>query len=242
MKLLKLICLYMFALCVAIALFGCSMCTLPTDGSIRSDSMKPVLEQTEIATTQPTIASTEPQTTAPEDKNLFLPILEGMGAFLCEGNNVTLDDYCSTFSIPVTLDAVTVADLEWDEVPEVILNIRINPENIYGVLVLHLEDGNVWGYTFSHRQLGDIKKDGTFNFSGSALKGVGTLSLSSGTYEYNNQLWLEKNEDRALHFFVSGKEITSEEYDRALMEWHEKEDAEWMPYPMDSYMDLFKKN
>lgn len=50
-----------------------------------------------------------------------------------EGNTVTLDDYCATFSIPVTLAAVTAADLEGDGVPEVVLDVKVNPE--YSILL-----------------------------------------------------------------------------------------------------------
>jgi len=224
-------------------LFGCSLHVSPSKEPVpyltQSEPTPSASQQTDIAT-QPVTISTEPQPTDAEEENPFMAILAGTGTFLYEGNTVTLDDYCATFSIPVTLAAVTVADLEWDGVPEVVLDVKNSPEYSYGVLVLHKENSEVWGYTFAQRQLQEIKKDGTFTWSGStSTNGVATLSLSAGTFEYKNQFWVEETEDGTPRFFIGGEESTSENYYAALTEWEAKEGALWEPYPMDSYISLF---
>lgn len=244
MKTSKVFYLCICLACVAVMLFGCGLHTSPSKEPVASfvqtESTQSVPQQTETATTQPVIIFTEPQPTTVADENLFLPILEGTGTFLYEGDTVTLEDYCATFGTPVTIDTVAVADLEWDGIPEVLLDVKTGAEYSYGVLVLHLEDNDVWGYTFAQRQLRDIKEDGTFSWAGSSSNaGVATLSLSSGTFEYNNQLWVEEDEDGTSHFFVGDEEVDSEEYNEKFMEWVVKEGTPWKPYPMDSYMNLF---
>ena len=244
MKFLKLILICFFALCTTASLFGCSIHKFLTDETTtffnQTEAIQFATEGTETVPTSPTVISSEPQTVVADNKAAFVAVLEGVGTFIYEGNTITLTEYCSTFRVPVMLDAVAIADLEWDGIPEVVLDIKIDLEYSYGVLVLHIEGDNIWGYTFSERQLGDIKKDGTFHQSGGASNnGVAILSLSMGTVEYKNQLWVEENEDGVLRFFVAGAEVTSEEYDAVLAEWLEKEETIWRPYPMDSYKELF---
>lgn len=244
MKIYKLFWFCIYLLCTATMLLGCSSHVFAAKNTVPSfapsEPAQSASWQTVFATAEPETVSTVPQSTDGEGENPFASILEGTGTFLYEGNAITLADYCATFSIPVTLNAVTVVDLEWDGDPEVVLDVKTGPENSYGVLVLHLENSEVWGYTFAFRQLYKIKKDGTFTWSGSSSNnGVATLSLLRGTIEHNNQFWVEETEEGTPRFFVGGEETTSEKYYAAVADWEAKEEASWNPYPMDVYMNLF---
>lgn len=184
--------------------------------------------------------SAEAQGMDSEEENPLVSILDGTGTFMYAGSALTLDNYLAATGLPAKFDSVAAVDFDGDGVKEALLNIMTDSGDSYGVLVLHQEDGGVWGYTFSLREMSSPKNDGTFTWSaGAANNGVATISLSAGSFEYNNLFWSEMGEDGAQHCFNGEQEISADDYYAALDEWDTRESAAWYAYPMDTYSNLF---
>lgn len=171
----------------------------------------------------------------------FESILSGDGLFfdpdLCEG--VTIDGYCKSFGsgegMDVSITKYTLADLEEDGIPELILGITINESNDYGVLVLRYDSG-VTGYTFAHRQMGDIKMDGTFHYSGGASNnGTARIEFHDHSWDYVRIGGVEESGDNRVSYFWNGTEISEEAYWQWVAQQETKENAQWIAYPSENY-------
>lgn len=166
----------------------------------------------------------------------FIDILNGSGTFFQERGasteEVTLEQYCETFTeiLPATLTKVALVDLEHDSIPEVILHIALGANSDCGVLVLHWENNQVWGYTFSNRQMEEIKADGTFLWSGSSSNfGIATATFSQGEYTYQNIVWVEEV-DNLGRYYKGEAEITRNEFVAYISQHSSREDAHWIQY------------
>lgn len=85
---------------------------------------------------------------------------------------MTVSEYCEAFGqesgITVTVPKFTVVDMDGDGVNEIVLWLLVNGNNDYGTLVLRYQGGTVYGTSFSYRQLYNLRRDGTFDYSGGA--------------------------------------------------------------------------
>ncbi len=171
-----------------------------------------------------------------EGQTAFMDILEGNGTFCRESissvEEVTLDQYCETFTdtLAAAFTNAALADLEQDGTPEVVLQIALGENSDCGVLVLHWENEKVWGYTFSNRQMGEIKADGTFHWSGSSSNhGIATAAFSQGKYTYHDIVWVEEVDNKG-RFYKGGEEITEDAFNSCLNQFEAQENAHWIPY------------
>lgn len=169
-------------------------------------------------------------------KTAFIEILDGSGMFFQkrEGSieEVTLEQYCETFTefLSATLTNVALVDLEHDSVPEVIFHIALGENLDNGVLVLHWEGDNVWGYTFSSRQLSEIKEDGTFIWSSASSSfGIATITFFQGEYTYQNIVWVEEV-DNLGRYYKDKVEITRNEFNSYIRQHSALEDVHWVEY------------
>lgn len=107
------------------------------------------------------------------EEQAFAEVLEG-GEYFDRDSQTSqtlhayLDDFSETCGLPVTFPKAAALDMDRDGIKEVVLWLRIGEDNDAGSLVLHFQDGQVQGQTFYHRQLGHLKANGTFHWSGSA--------------------------------------------------------------------------
>lgn len=175
-------------------------------------------------------------------QGMFERVLSGEEDFLDrdQAQRMTIKEYCENFGIISQVDvAITryaAADLDADGMQELLLWITINETNDYGVLALRY-DGNVTGYTFAYRQLSDLKKDGTFHYSGGAANhGTARLKFSDLGWEYVIIGAVEEN-DSAISFSWSGESVSEDEFWACFNAQSEKENVEWHPYPAD--IDIF---
>jgi len=150
----------------------------------------------------------------------LIEVLSGKDTFFSHSyeKNLTIDEYCSTFSaesgITVEITKYTAVDLDQDNVPEVVLWITVNEYSDYGTAVLRYHNGEVEEYTFTYRQMFDLKRDGTFSCSGSEFDGIASLTFHEDGWHY--------------------KEMTAQQQST-------KESAEWFSYPDDDYSGLFNR-
>lgn len=183
---------------------------------------------------------------ASEMEDAFIGVLVGSTVFYEDrGDSVeetTLTQYCEEFAeaLPATITQTAVVDLEQDEIPEVILQIALGENRNCGVLVLHWENEQVWGYTLYERQMHEIKENGVFLWSGSASSyGMARAVFLQGTYSFQNILWVEESEEKAV-YYKEGTEITSEEFERSLSQFHSLEEPQWFNYSAENYDSLFR--
>lgn len=132
--------------------------------------------------------------------------------------NLVLSEYCATWAssanIIVEIPQFTYLDLDGDSINEVILWIKVNQTSDYGVLVLRYYDGDVHGYTFTYRQMFDLKEDGTFSYSGGRNHdGIAKLRFDGDQFSYN--------------------EIIDSSQDK-------KTDVVWYKFPCDKLTDIIK--
>lgn len=175
-----------------------------------------------------------------DTKMKFESILSGESVFfdrdLAEG--VTIKQYCESFGdaseVNVSITKYTTADLDADGIPELLLWITINDINDYGVLVLRY-DGGVTGYTLAYRQMADIKKDGTFHYSGGASNhGTARLKFTDSGWEYVIIGGVEET-DSVTSFTWNGEDVAEDVFWVCFEAQSEKENVEWHPYPSNSY-------
>lgn len=175
-----------------------------------------------------------------DTKMKFESILSGESVFfdrdLAEG--VTIKQYCESFGdaseVNVSITKYTTADLDADGIPELLLWITINDINDYGVLVLRY-DGGVTGYTLAYRQMADIKKDGTFHYSGGASNhGTARLKFTDSGWEYVIIGGVEET-DSVTSFTWNGEIVAEDVFWVCFEAQSQKENVEWHPYPSNSY-------
>lgn len=170
--------------------------------------------------------------------------IEGMPTF------ATLSEYLEYFPVPASFAKVSAADMDGDGFNEIVLSV-VQPEHEEetGGLVLHYQDGMIFGRTYYHRQLNSLKADGTFSWSGSAShNGTGTLvfddydpyaPLSEYTWNLQEIHMCDVGEFGSGTYLVGGYEATEDEFCQAMDEQEKKEDARWLNYPSSDYSALF---
>lgn len=117
----------------------------------------------------------EPLSSTPAQiQSAFTRVLAENGQFYDRSaqRETTISDYCQHTSVfiesPVEIVQAAALDMNGDGIKEVILNIAVNSNVDHAVWVLHYQNGEVQGQLYYHRQLGNIKTDGTFHWSGSS--------------------------------------------------------------------------
>lgn len=138
-----------------------------------------------------------------------------------------------------------IADLEKDEIPEVILWLAVNDNEYFGYEVLSFKDGSVYGYTLWYRSFMDLKEDGTFSFSGGAAdNGIGTIKFDETGYTINNITYCESvidsDNNMSVSYFVNHESATEEEFLSAIEEQGQKADAVWYDFTDDNISDIVR--
>ena len=114
-------------------------------------------------------------------------------------------------------------DMDGDSMPEVILKISF-PH--WDKIVLHYENGIVYGYYFGFRSMDYIKKDRTYGWSGGAGNwGFNNLQFSNGRYEEKILGCI----DYPL-FIINGEEVSQDLWDSFANEQHQKEEIDWYEF------------
>ncbi len=124
---------------------------------------------------------------------------------------------------PLELTRWCETDMDSDGTKELIL------EFVYGnLLLLHEENNDVYGYSFTFRGMNSIKYDGSFSCSGSANSTyIGKLEFSKEKCIYNELCALDEVDKNNPLYRVNKKNTTREEAKSFLEEQKQKEDAEW---------------
>jgi len=143
----------------------------------------------------------------------------------------------------------SVIDLDSDGIPEVVLwstwDARYN-DNASGFLVLHYQDGIVYGYGFYYRGFEDLKTDGTFSYSGGAPNhGIGIVDFNDAENSYTHAITYCKSTDRVINgyrvedYYVDGMPATEECFFAAIAQQEDKPDVTWHYFTKDDILTAF---
>lgn len=199
-------------------------------------------ETTEVIITEiQTSESTNPSDPPDQLNNIPEPyrsVLNNEKRFIVDqqgaSSEILLDEYCFPYSFtPIIFTNVefAVVDMDGDGEIEVVLT------GAYGdILVLHNEDGTVYGFSFIFRNMYYIKTDGTFSWNDMGLNGlvygISKLGFVGPEYRWNELCHVEDDGTDNFSYFVGNKAVTESEYD-AFISTVSQEEIEW--YPFDRY-------
>lgn len=126
----------------------------------------------------------------------------------------------------------TVLDLDGDGGNEVVLWVDRNSA-VGCSIVLHYQEGTVYGFLFYPRSLGDLKTDGAFWFSSSAADhGFGRLAFARpGCYTVDRTTYSKPEGDGwgNMLYVVDHQTATADEFDAAVSEFYDREEPAWYP-------------
>jgi len=238
----------MLAILMALALTACAA---PTESTAPQTGVTPTAAPSE-ADTEPTASPTEAPTetdyipaASPEEH--FARVMTAHQKVL--RNEMTFWD--AERDMEIHLDALledvydvdpddgfavrhfSVLDMDGDQIPEIVLEIAHGGSggSVVSYVILHYNNGRIYGYERLLRGLMELKKDGTHNWSGGAMvSGVAqwqsppNADIDIMRYEADYD---EETDQFTFTFLVNGEEVTEEEFDLARAEQAAKEDAEW---------------
>ncbi len=134
-----------------------------------------------------------------------------------------------------------MVDLDSDGVVEIILSIK----DIDHMVILHYEDGTVYAHgAFGNRQMGGIKTDGSFGWSGGAgYSGYSKIQFFGITYNfkelasYETISYQEGSSEQSV-YLIGSKTVTKDEYFAFQKEQELKEYAIWRPFNENNNNDI----
>ena len=151
--------------------------------------------------------------------------------------NVETGEYCYAdalpFSddVPVKVSRFTEVDMDNDAIPEVVLWLeRGGNESVMGSIILHYQNGWVYGYPMGYRSmlLETLKVDGTYSWSGGAFHwGWGRMDFAAG--KTRDISWCEgsSGEDE-LYYVEQLPAAAAAEFEAASAAQDAKGDAAWL--------------
>ena len=133
------------------------------------------------------------------------------------------------------LGEFAVVDLDGDGAREVVVHTAGAASDLTGYLVLRQKDGQIYGYPSGWRIFWNLKTDGTFDYSLSDGSEEGTVSLrfTEGGQQYFGIQLLSMGPGSGADFdtfLVNGKNVSEDEYRKAVQKQHDKPDADWYDF------------
>lgn len=145
--------------------------------------------------------------------------------------NLNIANICDVYNPGQNVVSIdfTVLDLDGDGIREVILGLDRNNGGIGGFEILHYQDGTVYGFLRYIRGFNDLKADGTFWFSDSAVDhGFGKLSFTESGYTVDEITYSESGESFAdMTYVVDHQPATKDGFNAAVNAFERKESATW---------------
>lgn len=131
--------------------------------------------------------------------------------FLKEFDSDKIEEFC-------------VNDLDGDGVAELLLQLESS-----NILILHLEDKTVYGYTVPFRGMLDLKTDGSYGVSGgAAVYSIETINFNGEEYSFTELCYYDGiEEENNVIYRLNGETASKEEVTEYLQRQDEKENAVW---------------
>lgn len=147
----------------------------------------------------------------------YLRVIKNEKPFLFMGEEVLIDNYKSPYLQEYLnqCDNVqyAVLDMDGDGKEEVLISGWTSD-----MLVLHEENGNIYGFDFTFRGMYNVKTDGSYywNTNQGNTYGCSKLSFENGICSVVELNRAEFREDGSSDFFVNGVKVAKGEYDSAI--------------------------
>lgn len=199
----------------------------------------------------PALQETPPQDTGTSDPTLSSPfpsvLLEG-GAFYDTHSNdsTTLSRFLQSNAPQgdgLSVDTFTVADLDRDGAPEVVLCLRLDSGPYSGWEVLRQDgSGTIYGYTLEEQELLDLKTDGSYSYSYDTSQGFGLMFFTDtdasgrpshdwGTAPLGSvDTTTDETGTWRTDYYLDYQSVTQAEYESARSVQQCKENASWYPF------------
>ncbi|WP_160684074.1 lysozyme inhibitor LprI family protein [Clostridium sp. C2-6-12] len=186
--------------------------------------------------------STKTQLTSKDNKALALDaykeVLLNKAEFFSNDNNknVYINDFLTNkeiYGTVFTLSRFTVLDMDNDEIPEVVLELKVD-NHVEFYEVLHYMNDKVNGNIQVQRGFRNLKTDGTMSYSNSAFNnGYMKLSFEANSSEAHILGYHDtENKDNVATqtYFIDNKPVTQEAYNAFTKAQEEKKDAVWYKF------------
>lgn len=123
-------------------------------------------------------------------------------------------------------------DLDGDGSEEAVVYVCGAAGDTGGYLVLHSNDGQVYGYKTDYRKFENLKTDGTFSYSDElgSKEGVATISFTQDGLVMTDVLSATGQAYTMDSFMINGKKATQEEYNAEREKQDQKDNVEWQEY------------
>lgn len=189
---------------------------------------------TETTQTEQTLPTDQPVPNVAEDAlRKYERILFEGGSFLVEsiGKEFTLESYCAEiFPEGVRPSKYCYADLDKNGTAELILCLSEQDAEL-GSLVFQYKDRAATAYNFTERQMFELKKDGTFGYSGGiADTGYASLYFAGGSWKYKKICNVTEDYEGS-NYFCNGEPASEDMYWECVSEQNTKEGVEWIDCP-----------
>ena len=167
----------------------------------------------------------------------YLQVIKSEKTFYLMGEEVLIDNYKSPYlqKYLTQCDNVqyAVLDMDGDGKEEVLISGWTGD-----ILVLHEEDGSIYGFDFTFREMYNVRTDGSYcwNINQGNTYGCSKLSFKNGicsAVEFNRA---EFSEDGGFDFFVNGVKVAKGEYDSAIENISVVDNVTWYK------LSIFPKN
>lgn len=117
-----------------------------------------------------------------------------------------------------------MVDFDKDKIPEFVLEMRCGGADFFEVF--RYNEGEIYGYEFSNRQMQNLQKNGTFVSSGGAAdNSLGKLRFLGKYYDIDEQAYSKSNIDGSINYYLHDKSIdwelfTKLAYAKDTVEWY----------------------
>lgn len=167
----------------------------------------------------------------------YLQVIKGEKTFLFMGEEILIGNYRSPYlqKYLTQCDDVqyAVLDMDSDGGVEVLISGWSSD-----ILVLHEENGNIYGFDFTFRGMYNVKTDGSYywNTNQGNTYGCSKLSFENGICSVVELNRAEFREDGSSDFFVNGVKVAKGEYDSAIENISVVDNVTWYK------LSIFPKN
>ena len=172
-----------------------------------------------------TKSSTQESQVKIDESELIKEVIEDKRTFILEnGSQNYIKDY-NPFGDENGVKKIeyTYVDFDGDGKTELVLQLESSVDGNF--LVLHVNEGQVYGYAFAYRAMKELKQDGSFAGSNGAYNTV-FCKLTFDGNKCNVKEEAVFDSDNKV-FEIEGQSVSEKELDNFIDNWHKKADVVW---------------
>ncbi len=161
-------------------------------------------------------------------------ILRGEDAFYdtAAKRRVFLTDWLKTNEMFVS--KYSVIDLNGDGASELVLWLNRGTNEYVGFLVLYDKNTTVYAHLLYYRQFSNLKKDGTFGFSGGVSNhGIGRIDFEGDKYTIRSLAYCESADNQNVSYFVDNKAVSKAAFEAYQSAQNSKPGAIWVEHSIE---------